>query len=94
MVATEPTAEQVEASDLASLSVLGDDDAGESLLTYTWAITDKPTGADDPTLAYVGDENGTNDAKDALATFTSLGEYTFEVTITALSEKTSVTGIH
>jgi hypothetical protein len=60
-----------------SLSVLGADDAGEAGLTYTWAVTAKPTGAADPTFSV----NGTNASKSSTATFSQAGAYTFQVTI-------------
>jgi hypothetical protein len=59
------------------LHVLGADDGGEANLTYTWAVTAKPAGAADPTFSV----NGTNAAKDATATFSKDGTYTFQVTI-------------
>jgi len=58
-----------------SLSALGADDAGEAALTYTWATT----GA--PPAAVTFSANGTNAAKNVLATFTRAGSYTFQVTI-------------
>ena len=61
-----------------ALSVLGADDAGESNLTYTWLATNKPGGAADPTYT----DNGTNTAKNTMATFFQAGDYTLEVTIT------------
>ncbi len=81
-VSTAAAATQVPASATAALSVLGADDADESHLTYTWAVLSKPSGADDPTFTVDGSENGTNAAKQAVATFTSLGDYEFQVTIT------------
>lgn len=71
------------------LTALGDDDAGESGLTYTWS--------------YVGgqflrpvtfSENGTNAAKTTMATFSLAGSYTFTVTVRdaqGLSTTSSVT---
>ncbi|HEX7507383.1 MAG TPA: malectin domain-containing carbohydrate-binding protein [Polyangia bacterium] len=59
----------------AALSVLGDDDGGESSLTYTWAATGTPPAA------VTFSANGTNAAKNATATFTKAGSYTFQVTI-------------
>ncbi len=60
-----------------NLSVLGTDDGGEGNLTYTWAATAIPTGAIAPNFSV----NGTNAAKNSVATFTSAGAYTFTVTI-------------
>ncbi|MGO8672517.1 MAG: kelch repeat-containing protein [Capsulimonadaceae bacterium] len=56
-----------------SLSVLGADPAGESTLTYTWACTGPAA------VAYSA--NGTNAAKNTMATFIQAGSYTFTVTI-------------
>ncbi len=58
-----------------SLSVLGDDDAGEANLTYTWATTGAPPAA----VAFSA--NGTNAAKNTTATFSEAGSYTFQVTV-------------
>ena len=60
-----------------TLSVLGSDPAGESLLTYTWSATALPQGAAAPTF----NVNGTNAAKNTVATFSAAGSYTFTVTI-------------
>jgi len=74
-----------------ALSVLGADaDTGESSLTYTWVATSKPTGATAPTFS----ANGTNAAKNATATFTQAGNYTFQAMITdpgGLTATSSVT---
>ena len=53
------------------------DDAGEANLTYTWSAISKPAGAADPTFSI----NGTNAAKNAVATFTQSGDYTFQVDV-------------
>jgi hypothetical protein len=60
------------------LSVLGDDDGGESNLSYTWAATTMPAGAAGPTFS----GNGSNAAKNTTATFSQAGAYGFTVTIT------------
>ncbi len=60
----------------AALSVLGDDDAGEAGLTYTWATTGSPPAA------VTFSANGTNAAKNTTATFAKAGSYTFQVTVT------------
>jgi hypothetical protein len=60
-----------------NLSVLGADAGGESSVKYTWAATTVPTGATAPTF----DINGTNTAKNAVATFSQPGSYVFTVTI-------------
>ena len=61
-----------------NLSVLGADIAGESTLSYTWSTTSKPAGAPDPTFSV----NGTNAAKNSVATFSESGQYMLTVTIT------------
>jgi hypothetical protein len=60
-----------------SLSVLGADDGGEANLTYTWSVTAQPSGAGTPGFS----ANGTNAAKNSVATFSAAGAYTFRVTI-------------
>jgi uncharacterized repeat protein (TIGR01451 family) len=61
------------------LSVLGDDDGGEPSLRYTWS-------ADGPgTVTF--DDNGTNAARNTLATFSALGTYTLTVTVTDLAQQ-------
>jgi hypothetical protein len=57
-----------------ALSVGAADDAGEAGLTYTWAATTAPA----PVTFSV---NGTNAAKNTVATFTRAGTYTFAVTV-------------
>jgi hypothetical protein len=56
-----------------SLSVLGADDGGEANLTYTWTSTGPAT--------VTFSANGTNAAKNATATFSKAGTYSFVVTI-------------
>lgn len=58
-----------------NLSVLGSDDAGEATLTYSWATTGTPPAAVSFSV------NGTNAAKNTVATFTRAGSYSFQVTI-------------
>jgi hypothetical protein len=58
-----------------NLSVLGADDGGEANLTYTWATTGTPPAA------VTFSANGTNAAKNAVATFTKAGSYSLQVTI-------------
>ena len=60
-----------------SLSVLGNDNAGESKLTYTWIVVARPAGARLPTYSV----NATNAAKDTIAKFYAAGNYTFLVII-------------
>jgi uncharacterized lipoprotein len=59
-----------------ALSVLGTDTLGESALTYTWAATTQPSGANP-----IFSANGNNGAKATTVTFDMAGDYTFEVTI-------------
>jgi uncharacterized repeat protein (TIGR03803 family) len=66
----------------ASLSVLGNDYYGEASLNYTWAVTSAPAGAATPTLTFAsGVSNGTNAAKNATATFSATGVYTFQAAL-------------
>jgi hypothetical protein len=60
------------------LTVLGADDHGESNLAYSWSAVSKPAGAADPTFS----SNGSNAAKNTIATFSKAGSYAFRVTIT------------
>jgi autotransporter-associated beta strand protein len=62
---------------MATLSVLGASDDGEANLTYTWTTTYKPSGAADPTFSV----NGTDAAKNTVATLPVIGTYVFVVTI-------------
>jgi alpha-L-arabinofuranosidase len=64
----------------ASLSVLGNDPTGESNLTYTWSTTGTPPAA--VTFSVNGSNNGTNAAKNAIATFYKAGTYNLSVAIT------------
>jgi hypothetical protein len=61
---------------VTTLSVLGADDGGEANLTYSWAVTAAPAGG-----AATFSVNGTNGAKNTVATFTKAGVYTFQVTV-------------
>ncbi len=58
------------------LSVLGASAGGESTLIYTWAATGMPPAP------VTFSANGSNSAKNAVATFTKPGSYTLQVTIT------------
>src|SRR2546427_12351115 len=58
-----------------NLSVLGADNGGEASLIYTWATTGTPPA---PVTFSV---NGTNAAKNVVATFTKAGNYSLQVTI-------------
>jgi hypothetical protein len=58
-----------------SLSVLGADDRGEPNLTYTW------TTIGTPPAAVTFSANGTNAAKNTVATFSKAGSYSFQVIV-------------
>lgn len=57
-----------------NLSVLGFDDGGESALTYTWSATTAPGSVS-------FSANGTNAAKNTVATVGAAGSYTFRVVV-------------
>ena len=59
-----------------ALSVLGADDGGEANLIYTWSLVGTPPAP------VTFSANGTNAAKNTVATFTKAGVYAFRVTIT------------
>lgn len=59
----------------ANLSVTAVDDSGQSNLTYTWS-------AISPSLPVTFSVNGTNAAQNTAATFSAIGIYTLQVTIT------------
>ena len=61
-----------------NLSVLGNDPAGESSLTYTWSVVSGPPGAAAPNFSI----NGNNAAKNTIATFFQVGTYNLAVKIT------------
>jgi rhamnogalacturonan endolyase len=72
----------------ANLSVLGADDGGEPSLTYAWSLTGTPPAP------VTFSANGTNAAKNTVATFTKAATYNFLVTVTdasGLSATSSVT---
>ncbi len=58
-----------------NLSVLGADAGGEVNLTYTWKVVGTP-----PSPIFLS-LNGTNAAKNTVATFTQAGTYMFQVTV-------------
>jgi len=66
-----------------NLSVLGADDGGEANLTYTWATTGTPPAA----VSF--SSNGTNAAKNSVATFAQAGNYSLTVTISDGSRSTT-----
>jgi hypothetical protein len=61
----------------ADLSVVGSDESGEAALTYTWSATSIPAGAAAPVFS----DNGSNAAKNSIATFSKSGSYTLQVAI-------------
>lgn len=63
------------------LSVLGDDDLGESNLRYTWSATTLPSGAAAPTFSV----NGTNVAKTTTVSFSKAGTYVLTARISDAS---------
>lgn len=67
----------------ALLNALGADDEGEPTLLYTWSAVSVPPGA---TVSFSG--NGTNRAKQTVATFNRAGNYTLRVTIRDLRNAT------
>jgi hypothetical protein len=67
-----------------NLSVLANDQSGQSSLTYTWSVTSEPSGATAPTFSV----NGTNAAQNSVATFYASGSYSFLVTVTDTSSLT------
>ncbi len=75
----------------ASLSVVGADaDNGEASLTYSWAATAIPYGATAPIFSV----NGTNAAKNTVATFFQAGNYTFTVTATDPGGATATSSVN
>ena len=59
----------------AALSATATDDGGEANLTYSWEAVSVPDGGG---VAF--DDNDTNSAKSATATFSKAGQYTLELT--------------
>jgi fibronectin type 3 domain-containing protein len=59
----------------SALSVLGADVTGESGLTYTWSVVGTPP------LPVTFSPNGSNTAKNSVATFNAIGTYTLQVVI-------------
>jgi beta-galactosidase len=70
-----------------ALSVLGADDGGESKLTYVWTTTGTPPA---PVSFSV---NGTNAAKNSLASFARAGSYTFRVTVQDAGGRTATSSV-
>ena len=77
-VATAASATGAAGTTSVNLAALGADDNGESNLTYTWAVTAMPAGATPPVFSV----NGSNAAKNAVATLSQAGTYGFAVKIT------------
>ena len=76
------------AATTTNLSVLGADDGGEANLIYTWA----PTGARPAPVTFSA--NGTNAAKNTVATFTKAGNYSFQVTIKDQGNLTAASSVN
>ncbi len=84
-VATPAAATLLAGNSTASLSVFGADPGGEANLIYNWSATG-PAGVSFST-------NGSNAAKNATATFTAAGAYTFTVTITDASNLSTAASV-
>lgn len=84
-VATAAAATMASAGTTATLSVLGADDHGEPNLTYRW------TAQGPAAVTFSG--NGTNAAKDAVATFSKAGTYTLTATLTDSSGLTATSAV-
>jgi hypothetical protein len=79
VVAAADAAPSSVAGSTTALSVLGADAAtGENSLTYTWAASILPAGAEPPSFS----ANGANAAKGTACTFSTAGNYVLTVTIT------------
>ena len=71
-----------------NLTVLGADDGGEANLTYTWTSSAKA-----PDIVSFS-TNGTNAAKNTVATFVAAGSYTLTVTITDSSGLSTTSSVN
>ncbi len=71
----------------SNLSVLGADAGGEASLIYTWSLTGTPPAA----VSYSA--NGSNAAKNSVATFTAAGAYNFLVTVTDTNGRTATSSV-
>lgn len=90
-VATPAAASRLTVADAnpISLSVLGADDSGEANLSYTWW----PTGGSTAGSGVSFSSNGTNAAKNTIASFTAAGTYNLMVTIRDAAGKTATSSI-
>lgn len=87
-VATPATASQsVVTGNQVNLSVLGADAAGESGLSYTWSTTGTPPAS----VSFSA--NGSNAAKNTIATFSAAGVYDFQVTITNAAGQSVISSV-
>ncbi|MBC8107555.1 MAG: PQQ-dependent sugar dehydrogenase, partial [Anaerolineae bacterium] len=88
-VATPASANQnpVIVNDSTSVSVLGADDGGEAALTYTWLVTGNPPG----TVGF--STNGTNAAKNTVATFSANGTYNLFVLIRDIGGQLGISNV-
>lgn len=73
----------------STLSASGKDPEGDELLTYTWSVLRRPTGARQPTFSV----NGTTDAKSTIASFSKDGNYRLLCTITDEDGSSAVTSV-
>jgi hypothetical protein len=70
-----------------ALSVAGADDGGAANLTYTWTTTGTPPAA------VTFSANGTNAASNTTASFSKVGSYTFQATITDAQGLTATSSV-
>ncbi|MFN0129401.1 MAG: S8 family serine peptidase [Verrucomicrobiales bacterium] len=88
-VVTEATAAPLTVtSDSVALSVTATDDGGEGALSYTWTATG---GSIDRPVTFT--ENGDNEAKATVATFTMAGNYSFQVIVRDAAGLTSTSTV-
>jgi glucose/arabinose dehydrogenase len=85
--AASATPNPVNAGSTANLSALGADDGGEANLVYTWGVLGNPPGP-------VGfSVNGSNSAKNTVATFTANGTYDLYVSIRDAGSQTAISNV-
>ncbi|HEY2759674.1 MAG TPA: hypothetical protein VGI75_03005, partial [Pirellulales bacterium] len=73
----------------ANLSALGNENGSASGLTYTWATTSKPSGAN-PVFSV----NGSSVAQNTSVTFDKAGVYTFQVTISDMASASIASSVN
>lgn len=84
--AAAPSQSPVTGSSVA-LAALAGDDGGEAALTYTWSTTGTPPAA----VAF--NANGSNTAKNTVATFSKAGSYAFRVVATDAQGLTAASSV-